>query len=68
MLLALSSPDFWDFLMTHGTTTSWRFAESSTARSSENRRRQHAIGKQIIGVDKHVVDTTWADDEVHGEH
>jgi hypothetical protein len=47
--------------MTHGTTT----IGSSTTRSSENRRRQHAIGKQIIGVDEHVVDTTWVDDEVH---
>jgi hypothetical protein len=34
-------------------------------RSSEDRRKQHAIGKQIIGVDEHVVDTMWVDDEVH---
>jgi hypothetical protein len=43
-------------------------AGPSTTRSSEkNQRRQHTVGKQIIGVDEHVVDTTWADDEVHDE-
>jgi hypothetical protein len=52
--------------MKHGTTTSWRLAGSSTIRSSEGRHKQHAIGKQIIGVDEHVVDTTWVD-EVHDE-
>jgi hypothetical protein len=42
-------------------------AGPSTTRSSENRCRQHTIGKQIIRVDEHVVDTMWADDEVHDE-
>ncbi|ONM32202.1 hypothetical protein Zm00014a_022504 [Zea mays] len=49
-------------------STSWRLAGSSTTRSSEGRHKQHEIGNQIIGVDEHVVGTTWVDDEVHDEH
>jgi hypothetical protein len=63
-LLASSSPDSWDFLLTHGLTTRWRLAGSSTTRSSEGRHKQHEIGNQIIEVDEHVVGTTWVDDEI----
>jgi hypothetical protein len=53
--------------MTQGISTSWRLAGSSTTSSSEGRHKQHKIGNQIIGVDEHVVGTTWVDDEVHDE-
>jgi hypothetical protein len=53
--------------MTQGMSMSWRLAGSSTTRSSEGRHKQHEIGNQIIGVNEHVVGTTWVDVEVHDE-